>query len=32
MRLYSFLMSHELDLLDLPVEGVLLVLLLEEGK
>jgi hypothetical protein len=30
MRLYTFLMSHELDLLVLPVEGVLLDLLNEE--
>jgi hypothetical protein len=30
MRLYNFLMSQELDLLVLPVEGVLLGLLMEE--
>jgi hypothetical protein len=32
MRLYSFLMSQELDLLDLPTEGVLLILLHEEEE
>jgi hypothetical protein len=32
MRLYNFLVSQELDLLDLPTEGVLLVLLLEEEE
>jgi hypothetical protein len=32
MRLYAILMFNELDLLDLPTEGVLLVLLLEEEE
>jgi hypothetical protein len=32
MRLYTILMFNELDLLDLPTEGVLLILLHEEEE